>query len=91
MSLYKTYLYVILLIKIATLLLFFKNFFNPSSVSEYYGSLSDKIFNILMALLMIYLFHPSYHHTKLVNRETKVFLFTFAIMTLIHMFFSLSG
>lgn len=87
---YKSYLYVILIVKVITLLLFFKNFFEPSTLSEYYGSLSDKIFNVLMAFLMIYLFHPYYHNTGLVNRETKVFLFTFAIMTLIHMFFSLS-
>jgi len=78
------YLYVILLVKIVFLALFLKNKIKPTPESKERLKKVDALFMILLCILMIYLFHPGYKGNVCIDRETKLFLFTFAILTIIH-------
>lgn len=66
--------------------LFIKNKVDPSPQTEKRISFMDKIFMILLSILMIYIFHPYTKNPTSVDKETKLFLFTFAILTLSHSF-----
>ena len=78
------YLYVILAVKILFLTLFLKNKMKPTPESEKRLKQVDAIFMLLLSALMIYLFHPGYKGTVCIERETKLFLFMFSILTIIH-------
>ena len=78
------YLYVILFVKIVFLALFLKNKIRPTPDSEKRLKKVDAVFMLLLSILMIYLFHPGYKAPVCIDRETKLFLFTFAILTAIH-------
>lgn len=56
---------------------------DPSKQSKEKLDYYEKIFSILMAFLMLYLFNPFRQH-QVVDRETKLFLCVFAILTLAH-------
>jgi len=78
------YLYVILFVKISFLLLFLKNKIHSTPESEKRLKRVDAVFMLLLSVLMIYLFHPGYKGTVCIDRETKLFLFMFSILTIIH-------
>jgi len=80
------YLYVLLIVKLLFLFFFLKEKRTPSIENEKKLSFIDNLFMILLSLLMIYLFHPFTKKSCCIDRETKLFLFTFAILTLTHMF-----
>ncbi len=78
------YLYVILVVKIVFLALFLKNKIRPTPESEKRLKRVDAVFMLLLSILMIYLFHPGYKGMVCIDRETKLFLFMFSILTIIH-------
>jgi len=80
------YLYVLLFVKLTFLYFFLKEKRNPSSENKKKLSLIDTSFMILLSILMIYLFHPFTKNPVCIDRETKLFLFTFAILTITHSF-----
>lgn len=80
------YLYVLFILKLFIVFLFIKNKVDPSPETEKRLSFMDKVFMILLSLLMIYIFHPYTKNPTMVDKETKLFLFTFAILTLSHSF-----
>ena len=80
------YLYVLLMVKLLVLYFFLKEKVNPSPENKNKLSLIDKVFYILLSLLMVYLFHPFTKNPICVDRETKLFLFIFAILTISHTF-----
>lgn len=86
MTFYELYLYLLVFVKLSVIFFFIKNKIKPSDVTEKHFLFAEDIFNALMSLLMIYLFHPSSENPIFIDRETKLFLFTFAILTLVHSF-----
>jgi len=80
------YLYVLFLVKCIILYLFIKNKVDPSPETEKRLSFMDNLFIILLSILMIYIFHPYTKNPTAVDKETKLFLFTFALLTLSHSF-----
>jgi len=86
MSLYELYLYLIFVVKLSVLFFFIKNKFLPSDITEKHLLFTEDIFNALMSILIIYLFHPFSTNPIFIDRETKLFLFIFAILTLVHLF-----
>jgi surface polysaccharide O-acyltransferase-like enzyme len=80
------YLYVLFILKISIIFLFIKNKVDPSPETQKRLSYMDKLFTILLTILMIYIFHPYTKNPTMVDKETKLFLFTFAILTLSHSF-----
>jgi len=86
MSYYTTYLYVVFIIKSITIFLAFQKHFFPSDITESRYVIADNIFNTLMSFLIIYLFHPFSCNPIMVDQHTKLFLCTFAVLTLVHTF-----
>jgi len=80
------YLYVLFFVKLLVLYLFLKKRIDPTTESEKRFASVDKLFMILLAILILYLFHPYTKNPVCVDRETKIFLFIFGIMTLLHSF-----
>lgn len=80
------YLYVLFFVKLLVLYLFLKKRVDPTPESEKKFASVDKLFMILLAILILYLFHPYTMNPVCVDRETKLFLFIFGIMTLLHSF-----
>jgi uncharacterized protein YhhL (DUF1145 family) len=78
------YLYVLFFVKLLVLYLFLKKRVDPSPESEKKFASVDKLFMILLAILILYLFHPYTKNPVCIDKETKLFLFIFGIMTLIH-------
>ena len=83
MSIYEFCLFVLLLIKMAVLFYWIKNKLEPSKESSENLMYYERIFTIIMAFLMLYLFNPFMQH-HVTDRETKLFLCVFAILTLAH-------
>ena len=79
------YLYVLFVVKLLVLYYFLQKRRNPSPEHEKKFALIDKLFMILLTILMIYLFHPYTKNPVYVDRETKLFLFIFGIMSLVHL------
>ena len=77
------YLYVLLSIKILFLLLFLKNKLHSTPESKKRLELVEGIFMLLLCALMISLFRPGKGNVC-VEKETKLFLFMFAVLTAIH-------
>ena len=83
MKIYEFVLFCLLLIKVMVLFYWIKNKMDPSKQTREKLDYYEKIFTILMAFLMLYLFNPFRQH-QVVDRETKLFLCVFAILTLAH-------
>jgi len=79
------YLYVLFVVKLLVLYYFLLKRRNPSPEHEKKFALIDKLFMILLTILMIYLFHPYTKNPVYVDRETKLFLFIFGVMSLVHL------
>jgi hypothetical protein len=80
------YLYVLLSIKLLFVYFFIRDKFDPSPKIKKRLSYIDKLFLFLLNVLILYLFHPFTKNPVSIDRETKIFLFTFGILTLIHSF-----
>ena len=80
------YLYLLLFIKLIIIYLWLKKKFEHDEKTAHTLSVFELIFDGLMAFLMIYLFHPYSPNPIYIDRETKLFLFTFAVLTLAHTF-----
>ena len=78
------YLYVLFFVKLLVIYFFLKKRVDPSPETEKRFSYTDKVFTFLLTLLILYLFHPYTNNPVCVDKETKLFLFIFGIMTLIH-------
>jgi Na+/phosphate symporter len=81
------YLYFIFVIKLLVIYLFIKQKRNPSKENAEKLAFMEKIFTLLLCILMIYLFHPFSRSPVLIDKETKLFLFSFAVLTATHSFF----
>jgi hypothetical protein len=79
------YLYLLLIVKLTFFYFLLKEKRSPSPENEKKLSLIDTLFIVLLSILMIYLFHPFTKNPVCIDRETKLFLFTFAILTISHM------
>jgi hypothetical protein len=78
------YLYVLLSVKLIFVFLFFREKVNPSPEIKKRLSYIDNLFILLLNVLILYLFHPFTKNPVCVDKETKMFLFTFGFLTLIH-------
>jgi hypothetical protein len=92
MNYYKSYIFLIIAIKIGFLLMALTHVYLKISGKE--GSELDKnivywkeriefIFIILMSILLIYLFNPRYNNLIKIDNETKILLYLFGIILLI--------
>jgi hypothetical protein len=79
---YDTFLFVTLIIKIVYVLSALKNRVDPNDRNQYIMILMQNIFTMLICFLMLYLFHPYSKHPTEIWRDTKIFLFMYAILTL---------
>ena len=80
------YLYVLFTIKLIFVFLFIRDKLYPSPEIKKRLSYIDTLFIFLLNVLLLYLFHPFTKNPVCIDRETKLFLFTFGILTLIHSF-----
>jgi len=80
------YLYVLLSIKLLFVYFFIRNKIDPSPKIKKRLSYIDTLFLFLLNLLLLYLFHPFTKNPVCIDKETKLFIFTFGILTLIHSF-----
>ena len=83
---YEYLLFLILTVKLTLLCLFLKQKIAPSELTKHRMEILENIFTNLMILLMIVLFHPFSKNPVIIERETKLFLFTFAILTAFYRF-----
>jgi hypothetical protein len=86
MTPYELYLYLLMGTKLVFVEAVVENRIRPSEASKKRITLSDNIFKVAMALLLVYLFHPYAPNTVTVDHETKLFLFTFALLTIFDFF-----
>ena len=92
MSYFHSYIYLIIFVK----LLFFtfaisnlymkakgKKYSNLNKVIEFWKERIEFIFEILMAILIIYLFNPRQDHKTLIDPHVKMLLYIFGFILLI--------
>ena len=83
---YEYLLFLILSIKLTLLALFLKQKITPSELTKHRMEILENAFITLMLLLMVLLFHPFSKNPVIIDRETKLFLFAFAILTAFYRF-----
>ena len=92
MSYFHKYIYLIIFVKLVLITLAISNIYmkakgkRDSDVNkkiEYLKERIEFIFEILMALLLIYLFNPRNDHKALINPHVKLLLYLFGILLLI--------
>jgi hypothetical protein len=83
---YDLYLVLLLVVKLTFIGAAIKTRRAPTETSELVKENAHRLFNFLMGCLLIYVFKPGGSPTVTVDRETKVFLFTFGILTLIGLY-----
>ena len=76
------FLFITLIIKIVYVLSALKNRLDPNDRNQYIMILTQNLFTMLICFLMLYLFHPYSKHPTEIWRDTKIFLFMYAILTL---------
>ena len=79
---YDMFLFVTLIIKIVYVVTALKNRLDPNDRNQYIMILAQNLFTMLICFLMLYLFHPYSVHPTEIWRDTKIFLFMYAILTL---------
>lgn len=84
MSIYEFCLFFIFIVKLFVLFFFLQNKFYPTETSETHLQFTENIFTVLMSLLILFLFHPFTQNPILIDRETKLFLTVFAVLTLVN-------
>ena len=82
---YKFYVYTLIILKlffiVTLLLLKFQN--DPSDTLVIYNDISKNIVMGMLAILMIYLFHPKTYSPVQIGGETKLLMFLFGILALL--------
>ena len=86
MTPYELYLYILMGTKIIFAEAVVENRIRPSEAAKKRIEWSDNIFKVAMALLLVYLFHPYASNVVTVDHETKLILFTFALLTIFDFF-----
>ena len=81
-GLYDLVLFITLIVKIVYVIMAIKNRVDPNDRSQYIMILTRNVFTILICFLLLYLFHPYSKHPTEVWRETKMFFFLYAMLTL---------
>jgi hypothetical protein len=89
MDLYDGFLMLLLCIKLIFVGAVVKTRIAPSDETTQVLHFTHYLFNGLMACLLIYLFRPRTANPVLVDRETKIFLFTFGILTGVDLYHAL--
>jgi hypothetical protein len=86
MNFYDAYLLFLLATKLWFVVVVIQNRRNPSEQTKKHVDNSDIVFKIGVSILMIYLFRPNAPVPVKIEKETKVFLFAFAILTVFDFF-----
>ena len=86
MSLYELFLFFLLLVKIIFVVTLLLNRVRPSEFNTKVMETTDDLFVLLMAGLMVYLFNPRGPSPVRIDHETKLFLFAFGILQLLHLY-----
>ncbi len=86
MSFYELFLCFLFVVKITFALSLFMHKFKPNALNTRVMEISDNIFVFFMSLLMVYLFHPRGAKTVLIDYHTKLFLFAFGVLQLLHLY-----
>jgi hypothetical protein len=81
-GLYDFILFITLIVKIVYVITAIKNRIDPNDRSQYIMILARNVFTILICSLLLYLFHPYSKHPTEVWKETKMFFFLYAMLTL---------
>ena len=61
----------------------------PSETSEQVKTVTHHLFTFLMGCLLVFLFKPGGNPVVTIDRETKIFLFTFGILTFMDLYHDL--
>jgi hypothetical protein len=85
MGIYDGVLLFILIVKLFVLFYVVRNKISSTEESIKRMNFFEHVFTVSMSLLMIYLFNPWSLHDK-IDKETRLFLMAFAILTLAHSF-----
>ena len=92
MNYFHKYVYFIIIIKVLFILLTILHLYMKAKGSidsdlykkiVYWKERIEFIFQILMSILLIYLFNPIYDHTFLVDKQVKILLYVFGFVLLI--------
>ena len=86
MDLYDVFLICLLIVKLIFAGAVIKNRISPSEKTKKIVEVTHKIFTGLMACLLIYLFNPRKSNSDVLDKETKLFLFMFGILTLVDLY-----
>jgi hypothetical protein len=86
MTWYELYLYLLLALKILELYFWVWHLIDPNEAYTKALFYANRSFMFSLCILMLYLFHPYSFNPVRVDRETKLFLFAFAILTLLNLF-----
>jgi uncharacterized protein YhhL (DUF1145 family) len=86
MDLYDVFLICLLIVKLIFAVAVIKNRISPSERTKKIVEITHKIFTGLMACLLIYLFNPRKSNSDVLDKETKLFLFVFGILTLVDLY-----
>jgi hypothetical protein len=85
MNYYDAFLGLLLLIKVALVVSSILVRLNIDvQVTAEVLTISKNAFDILMCLLLMFLFNPFYTKLHKINYETCVFIFVFAVLTMVH-------
>jgi uncharacterized protein YhhL (DUF1145 family) len=86
MNFYDVFLICLLIVKLIFVFAVIKNRIAPSEKTKKIVDITHKIFTGLMACLLIYLFNPRKSNSDALDKETKLFLFVFGILTLVDLY-----
>ena len=79
---YDAFLFVLLIVKAIYIMSSLKNRRDPNDRNQYIMLLSKNLFSVLLCVLLLFLFHPLSKNPVLVWRDTKLFLFIFAVFSM---------
>jgi uncharacterized protein YhhL (DUF1145 family) len=83
MDYYSMYLLILLAVKLAFVYFILKDKISPTPSNSAMLENTDKVFTVLMSLLLVYLFHPGHKTDVRIDHETKLFLFLFGLLMFI--------
>jgi uncharacterized protein YhhL (DUF1145 family) len=83
MDYYSMYLLILLAVKLAFVYFIIKDKITPTEKNLTMLENTDKLFTVLMSLLLVYLFHPGHKTDVRIDHETKLFLFLFGLLMFI--------
>lgn len=83
---YDLFLVLLLVVKITFIGAVIKTRRAPTETSELVKEYSHHLFTFLMGCLLVYVFKPGGSPIVTIDRETKIFLFTFGILTFVDLY-----